>query len=30
MANPDHLALLEQGVKRWNQWRTEHPEIVPD
>nr|BBH86413.1 hypothetical protein KTC_11640 [Thermosporothrix sp. COM3] len=30
MANPDHLAMLEQGVKRWNQWRTEHPEIVPD
>ncbi len=31
MANPQHLALLKQGVKVWNQWRAKHPEIVsPD
>lgn len=30
MANEDHLALLEQGVAVWNQWRQEHPEIQPD
>jgi hypothetical protein len=30
MANPDHLAILKQGVDAWNQWRVESPEIVPD
>lgn len=30
MANPEHLAILKQGVKEWNEWRKQHPEIQPD
>lgn len=30
MANPEHLAILKQGVEVWNQWRDEHPDIEPD
>jgi hypothetical protein len=30
MANPEHLAILKQGVKEWNQWRKENPEIWPN
>jgi uncharacterized protein YjbI with pentapeptide repeats len=30
MANEEHLARLKQGVKTWNQWRAEHPEIQSD
>jgi uncharacterized protein YjbI with pentapeptide repeats len=30
MANQEHLAILEQGVERWNQWRTEHYQETPD
>lgn len=30
MANEKHLAILRQGVKTWNQWRQEHPEVTPD
>jgi hypothetical protein len=30
MANPEHLAKLREGVQAWNQWRRDHPEIVPD
>ncbi len=26
MANPEHLAILKQGVEKWNKWREEHPE----
>jgi TIR domain/Pentapeptide repeats (8 copies) len=29
MANPEHLAILKQGVERWNKWRKERPEVVP-
>ncbi len=25
MANPEHLAILKQGVKVWNNWRAEKP-----
>ncbi len=27
MANPKHLAILERGVKAWNRWRKDHPDI---
>ncbi|HEU5379435.1 MAG TPA: toll/interleukin-1 receptor domain-containing protein [Ktedonobacteraceae bacterium] len=30
MANQEHLDILSQGVKVWNTWRQEHPEIRPD
>ena len=30
MANPEHLKILEQGVKVWNKWRKENPNIFPD
>lgn len=30
MANPAHLAILQQGVPAWNSWREEHADIVPD
>ena len=23
MANPEHLAILKQGVEQWNEWRKE-------
>jgi len=28
MANPEHLAILKQGVEQWNKWRSQHPEVV--
>lgn len=30
VANPEHLAELNKGVKSWNQWRRENPCIIPD
>ncbi|MBN2410703.1 pentapeptide repeat-containing protein [candidate division KSB1 bacterium] len=30
MANSEHLKILLQGVKEWNQWRKENPAIQPD
>jgi uncharacterized protein YjbI with pentapeptide repeats len=30
MANPEHLTMLKQGVKAWNEWRLENPQIRPD
>ena len=30
MANPEHLKILEQGVKVWNKWREENPGINPN
>jgi hypothetical protein len=30
MANPKHLKILKQGVVVWNQWRSEHPLILPE
>ena len=30
MANPEHLAILEQGAEVWNKWRDDNPTIQPD
>lgn len=30
MANPEHLAILNQGIVVWNQWRRENSKILPD
>lgn len=30
MANPEHLAILKQGVEVWNKWRKKNPRILPD
>lgn len=30
MANPEHVAILDEGVEDWNQWRRENPKIMPD
>jgi uncharacterized protein YjbI with pentapeptide repeats len=30
MANEEHLEIFWQGVKMWNQWREDNPEITPD
>ena len=30
MADQEQLDILKQGVEIWNQWRREHPSMVPD
>ncbi|BDI20661.1 hypothetical protein ANSO36C_64630 (plasmid) [Nostoc cf. commune SO-36] len=30
MANEEHLAILEQGVEVWNEWRRKYPRIIPN
>ena len=30
MANEEHLSSLKQGVKVWNSWRRDNPDIRPD
>jgi uncharacterized protein YjbI with pentapeptide repeats len=30
MANPEHLAILKQGVEVWNKWRSEDIKVKPD
>jgi uncharacterized protein YjbI with pentapeptide repeats len=30
MANPEHLAILKQGVEVWNAWRAKAPSVLPD
>jgi hypothetical protein len=30
MPNPEHVQILKNDVRRWNQWRQRKPDIVPD
>jgi hypothetical protein len=30
MANPEHLEILNRGVRAWNEWRREHQDVQPD
>jgi hypothetical protein len=30
MANPEHFAIISTGANKWNRWREEHPDVVPD
>jgi uncharacterized protein YjbI with pentapeptide repeats len=30
MAKPEHLAKLKEGLKAWNQWRNDNPNVRPD
>ncbi|MCP5111662.1 MAG: pentapeptide repeat-containing protein [bacterium] len=30
MANPEHLRILQRGIKVWNLWRQENPDTKPD
>jgi uncharacterized protein YjbI with pentapeptide repeats len=30
MANPEHVAILEQGVEAWNEWRRKNLNTLPD
>lgn len=30
MANQEHLNIVRQGIKRWNQWRNENRTVDPD
>lgn len=30
MANPNHLAILEEGVETWNHWRQVNADVIPD
>lgn len=30
MANPEHLAIIKEGVEVWNRWRQENPGVRPD
>lgn len=29
MANPEHLAKIEESIEAWNTWRCDNPEITP-
>jgi uncharacterized protein YjbI with pentapeptide repeats len=30
MANPEHLEIFKHGVKEWNEWRIDNPDVRPD
>jgi uncharacterized protein YjbI with pentapeptide repeats len=30
LANPEHLAKLQEGVEEWNDWRKQNPGVKPD
>ena len=29
MANPEHMARIQEGVEAWNSWRHDNPGILP-
>lgn len=30
MANHEHIQILQRGIKIWNRWRADHPDVQPD
>ena len=30
MAQDDHVAILDRGIKAWNKWRDNNPNLLPD
>jgi uncharacterized protein YjbI with pentapeptide repeats len=30
MSNHEHLKILWKGAEKWNQWRKDNPEVIPD
>lgn len=30
VGNPEHIAILKQGVEAWNRWRKAHRDVTPD
>ena len=30
MAKKTHLTIIRKGVEHWNDWRSEHPDVLPD
>ncbi len=30
MANIKHMEILNEGVAVWNQWREDHPTLIPE
>ena len=30
MADKTHLEVINKGVAKWNEWRSKHPDVIPD
>ena len=30
MADEEHLKILKQGLGKWNRWRRDNPDLIPD